>query len=362
MKRIWKIFLIAFIIILLIIVAYKINNKKTYDLIIIDDQSKFNDYEMEDDLIIFIRKIFYIEDTRLIRTSLIKEDKMATKDEILSESMGLYLEYFLKNNKEEDFREILSLIDEYFIDEDNLIRWKISLKDKNSKTINAPVDDLRIINQLIKAYNLWGDDAFITMAMNLSEALYESSVLDNKLLVFNDKNSGFAPLVYYDFEALKRLSEIDSRWDDVLREGLDLAFDKKVDNLPLYDDQYWIKIGKIKEGEYLLLENLLTFYYLSVVGISDLEAVDWIYNSINEDKLYGIYNIENDEFYGYESPAIYGVVLRIANIYNDENLYNITMKRLEDMVVKSGYYKGGFVDIENEQGYSFDQLKVLLGL
>ena len=329
-----------------------------------EESEAFQSPDREKALLDFIEAFFHVEDTLLIRTSLVEEpEKMATGEEVLSESLGLYMEYFRRREKEEEFHQLVTMLKKYFVCEDNLIAWKINPGEMKpgEPTINAPVDDLRIINQLIRADEKWGGHGYADLARDLADALYAHSLRENRILVFNHPEAEVAPLVYNDFEALLQLSKLEDRWQKVLQKALRHTLDQQVPGVPFYEEDYWIQQGLVEEGEYLVLENFWIMYYKATVGVKDKEALEWIVFHMNQGRIPGRYHLAEKSFSGSESPAIYGLISRIAKIYGDKQLYLLATEALDQMVAKEGIYAGGFVDSLKGQAYSYDQLMSLLG-
>lgn len=314
------------------------------------------------ELLKFLREYFFVQDVPLIRTSFIEENLMATGEEILSESLALYLEYALINDEAQEYKSAVTILKEFFIDEDYLIRWKIKYNDQPplSPTINAPVDDLRIIRTLFLAGERFENDEYIELAVKLSDALYEHTVQNNHLLAFNHPSAKKAPLVYNDFFAFYLIQNHDSRWRPVLNKSIKFTLKKQVCGFPFYEDDYWLKEGLTVENQFMVLENFWVFYNLSRIGYKDEDALLWIIESIEKGPILGRYNRIENSFWGYESPSIYALVAKIALVYHEPELYNMAITKLDQMVIKSGDYKGGFVDLISGQAYSYDQLLPLI--
>ena len=357
------IFLVFFIALFISIFLLRLNSFSRAIPIATDlEEGDYSNPKGEEDLRSFIEEHFFMEERSLIRTSFLEENLMATGDEVLSESLAIYMEYSYEKGDGEAFYEAVEVLRALFIDKEGLIRWKISgAENRNLKAaINAPVDDLRIIRNLYLAGQSFEEEGYLLLADELSTALFKHNVREHRVLTFNDPKARYAPLVYHDFLALAIMAERDSRWNRVLRESLQVTKNQRISGLPFFYDDYWIEEGIVSLEEFMVLENLWVFYYLSKVGIKDQEALLWIIDSMDRGPILGRYQIEEDRFFGHESPAIYGVIAKIARIYHDQELYLLSMEALDRMVVKEGAYRGGFVDLLQGQAYSYDQLVPLL--
>lgn len=84
--------------------------------------------------------------------------------EALSESAGLWLQYTLDMDNQSLFDEQVKVIQNYFIHPVHIVLWKISETGERQAATNALIDDLRIIEQLYRAYEMYKEERYKHLA------------------------------------------------------------------------------------------------------------------------------------------------------------------------------------------------------
>lgn len=309
------------------------------------------------------REILYsfVEDHFLeegwMRTNLLDapQDQLASGEDILSESVGLLMLYYLEEGSLQLFERQVAIIEEYFINQNQLIQWRVRFG-LPSNAVNAPVDDLRIIKALIKASEQWNREDFLLLAKDLSAGLLRHVVKDNRLLAYDSQNSPQAPFVYYDFEALQLMAQFHEGWHTIVRENADRIAHHKLEGRPFFRDR-WFYNGR----EFPMIENLMILMHFAEVGVLFGETILWLKEELEHNGLFGRYGRVGEPLNSVESPSIYALVAIIAKLYEDENLYHQAIHRLRGMqILDCETYYGGFVNTQTLSAYSFDQLLSLL--
>lgn len=282
------------------------------------------------------------------------QSELASGEDLLSESVGLMLQYYLKTDQEASFDSHLTLANSLLLKENGLYQWRF--RSGQAVTVSASVDDLRIIKALIAASEKWQRKDFMDQAQALSDALLSHCVKDGELLSYDGKDAEYAPLYYYDFKALKALETLDPRWGRVSEAGQSMLSIKPVDHFPFY------AASSPNLDSYKMIENSLIDLYLSEIGQLPSEDLHWYKSKLKEGAIYAEYNADGKAISSIESPAIYGIVAQIAKNENDKSLYKKACQKLSRMqYFEKDLYYGGFVDINTQDAYSFDQLMGLLG-
>lgn len=283
-----------------------------------------------------------------------EQGELASGEDLLSESVGLMLQYYLKTDQEAAFEAHLSLANSLLLKSNGLYQWRF--RSGQELTVSASVDDLRIIKALLLASEKWHRMDFKEQVQHLSEALLTQCVKDGRLLSYDGADAEFAPLYYYDFKTLKRLEGLNSDWGGVYEKGQSLLMDSRSSQYPLY-------VASSTEGDtYNMIENTLVALYLSEVGQLPAKDLRWFKARLKEGAIYGTYDSKGNALSTIESPAIYGIVAQIAKVERDKTLYKNACQKLRDLQYfeKDAYY-GGFYDPQSQDAYSFDQLMGLLG-
>lgn len=292
----------------------------------------------------------------LVQTNLksTAQTDLASGEDLLSESVGLMLLYYLKTDQEGPFEAHLKLANSLLLKDNGLYQWRY--RSGQEVTVSASVDDLRIIKALLLAADKWQREDFKSEAQNLSNALLQHCVKEGQLLSYDGEGAEVAPLFYYDFKALKLLENLDSRWSKVYATGMNILAQSRNSQFPFYAET------ASGSGTYKMIENSLIAFYLSEVGQLPLEDLKWFKTKLKEGTIYGEYAANGQALSTIESPSIYGIIAQIGKNEHDKTLYKKAGQKLKAMqYAKKDAYYGGFYDPHTQDAYSFDQLMGLLG-
>lgn len=292
----------------------------------------------------------------LVQTTLqaTEQGEKASGEDLLSESVGLMLLYYIKTNQEEAFKSHLELANSLLQKDNGLYQWRYRYG--QNIAVSASVDDLRIAKALMMASDKWGDENLKGQAQALSKALIDQCTKEHKLLSYDDASAEEAPPFYYDFKAMSMLSTFDSEWTIIMNYGLETLSKNKVESAPLY----WS--DPTDNNAFKMVENTLIAMYLSEVGKLSENDLAWYKKQLSQGRVIAAYNRDGTAATDIESPAIYGIIAQIAKNENNRALYTKTCGKLKSMqhLEKDSDY-GGFVDMKSQDAYSFDQLMSLLG-
>ncbi len=135
--------------------------------------------------------------------------------EALSESAGLWLQYTLDKDDQALFDEQVKVVQNNFVHKDRIVLWKVSEKGEMQSATNALIDDLRIIEQLYRAYEMYKEDRYKNLADQLSDAVLRYNKKDNYYVDYYDadagKQSGFATTSYINphaFSYMKKYGKV----------------------------------------------------------------------------------------------------------------------------------------------------------
>lgn len=294
----------------------------------------------------------------------------ATGHEILSESEGLIMLYYVKNNNKKQFDIHLKFIKEKMMLENGLMKWRVRENNPTLTTSTASIDDLRIVRGLIHGYDKWGDKEYIKQTKKISKSLLRYNVKNNFLNDYYDSRynsrSQRSTLSYIDLFTIRLLSRLDSKWNKVYEQGLKTIEKGYIsDEFPHYNKTYNILKKNIEKSNTInSIDSLLVVMHLSEIGKAKKESIRWIREQIyNNNAIFSKYSCENGKpLSNMESTAIYAITARIAKNINDKVLYEKAMKRMLSLQIKSdkSIIQGAFGDINSQEVYSFDNLQALL--
>lgn len=311
-------------------------------------------YEIErNELIAFSKEWF--EKRNGYRTNIIElpQRNMASGADVLSESVGFQMLIAIRDNDKNQFNRLNEFIKEKMMNQNGLIKWRVR-EGVYQETVNASIDDFRIVKALIKAYEKWQVEEYLKFANQLGDKMLEWNIKDLKLLSFDLIDSKEAPHSYYDFEAMYMLSEYNKAWRDIVEFNLKIFLKEHERNI-----YYSLE----DQGNYETIENLIVILHLAQIGVDVSEKLKWYKIQLNIGVINASYNKNLKAMDTIESAAIYGLLAIISNEVSDQNLYDLSAMKIINMQNGSrDRYNGGFVNLENLEAFSFDQLTCILGL
>ncbi|PEC06882.1 transcriptional regulator [Bacillus cereus] len=287
--------------------------------------------------------------------------------EALSESAGLWLQYTLDKDDQALFDEQVKVIQDNFVYKNHIVLWKLSEKGERQSATNALIDDLRIIEQLYRAYEMYKEERYKNLADQLSDAVLRYNKKDNYYVDYYDADAGkqnnfvttsyinpraFSYMKKYDKVSAQQYQEVVQFLADYPRHGWAFPKEYKEDGTFTYDK------------EVNLIDQSYVAYHRSLGGLSSTAYLEFIKKKFQEDgKLYGRYNLETGkQTVNYESPAAYGLtilyVLQTGDKKFTKELYD-HMATFRNDNVFSRYY-GGYVTGENNNTHIFDNVLPLL--
>ncbi|MBC6973898.1 transcriptional regulator [Bacillus sp. Xin] len=291
----------------------------------------------------------------------------ATGREALSESAGLWLQYTLDMEDQALFDEQVKVIQNYFIHPTHIVLWKISETGDRQSGTNALVDDLRIIEQLYRAYDMYKEERYKYLADQLSDAV----------LRYNKKGKNYVD--YYDADKgmqnnILTTSYINPRAFSYMKKygGIsETQYQEVIQFLADYPRKGWAFPKEYKEDgtftyekQVNMIDQSYVAYHRSLGGISSEAYLDFIKKSFQKDgKLYGRYNLETGKpVVDFESPSAYGItilyVLQAGDVKFAQALYE-RMSEFRNDNVFSRFY-GGYVAGKEKDTHIFDNVLPLL--
>ncbi|MCX8129656.1 MAG: glycoside hydrolase [Clostridia bacterium] len=294
--------------------------------------------------------------------------------EVLSESVGLLMEYCIEKNNRVLFDKEFDFLREKLLDDKNLIRWKAANKEVNC---NAAIDDFRIVRALLDAYDIWGDKVYLDTAGFIQESIFKKQVEGEWLFEFYDwklgKSNKTIPLCYLDLYTLGRLREFNKDWSRVADFGERIISEGKPDSeIPIYykyydyeTKRYFLDEEYVKSKAVCLTYTLYTVMHMSEINGDTEMFTNWLKKEMGTGRLYAWYDPQtgtpaND----IESTAVYALAAVYAKKTGEGELYHRLIDRMMAFRVndkKSPDY-GGFGNEDTGECYSFDNLTALWAL
>lgn len=295
---------------------------------------------------------------------------LSTGHEILSESMGLLLEYGRLTGDQQLFDDTADYIQDHLIVDDVLL-WRIVENSDPITDVSATIDDLRIYQTLALAKNQWplNDSAtkiLETLEVQLPARGFQSSYLVNYYNAVSPTQDKTIEVAYINLSAIQILAETEPELAMAAQTNQQILLASFVgETLPLYHKSYDPQKGTYSDadGKINILDSLMVMYNLAQVGIYSQQSLDWLAEKIASGTLYSYYDPATGVALDtQESSAAYGIAAQIGASLGNEFLTGnalTQLKKHQNSDQLSPLY-GGFG--YNNNAYSYDNLQALLGL
>lgn len=310
----------------------------------------------------------FIRNNLLLENKTIRTNLTDRKDEYLSESIGLWMEYLLLKNDWKSFDEQVDTVMTYFLTKDNLVIWKI--KGNERAPANAFIDDLRIMNALYRAGEQWNYTRYTSLANEIANAISKYQNNDDFMVDYlNLTDKAQANNVTLSYIMPKGLEEMRK-----YRQLSVKAYEKTKElllNAPIIQGYWFPKVYHIPTEEYTydlevnLIDQFYIGYHRAQWGMDVSKLLEFAKRSFKKGnhKLFGRYHQETKlPVVSYESTAVYALaILMCLELGENEfakELY-MQMKTMQDSDEKSIYY-GGYIEVNSQETHAFDNLLALL--
>ncbi len=245
--------------------------------------------------------------------------------------------------------------------------YRYSPQNEKRYTMNAAVDDLRIIRSLYEAGIAFDDPALTREANQYGKRFAKYNIRGNHLYDFYDETyketNDFITLCYIDLKTINMLSvpineraALNKNLLSILEEGY------LSDDFPFYMTRFDYSTGQYVAESIHTIESLLTILHLAEVNQQEQSSITFIKNKVAEGSLFGQYTIDGEPLNEIQSTAIYALTAIIGSQIGDISLYEESISQMEKYQVheeKSILY-GAFGDPQSLKAYSFDNLMALL--
>lgn len=297
-------------------------------------------------------------------------DDLSTGHEILSESMGLLLEYARLTGDEKRFSQTADYI-QNFLMTDDILMWRILENGDALTDVSATIDDLRIYQTLALASQERPlDDAsqkiFELLEKQLPTKAFQANYLVNYYSSSNPTADKTLEVAYIDLAALKTLTAAKPETAPALETNKQVLLESFIsETLPLYHKSYdpQKKTYGDPDGKINILDSLMAMQQLAEIGIYSPLSLDWLEEKTVSGTLYSYYDVQTGEALDNQSSsAAYGITAQIGAALGNEFLTANAISQLkkhQNQNHSSPFY-GGFGYHDN--AYSYDNLQALLGL
>lgn len=290
----------------------------------------------------------------------------ASGHEVLSESAGLLMRYYALTGQKDKFDEQWQQTKRSF-DTQYGFSYRYSPKHNKQYTMNATVDDLRIIRALDEASVAFGTKSYQKESEAYGKRFYQYNVVNGQLRDFYDPTykmtNSFLSLCYIDAGSLelvplsgKKRAALEANMLQIAEKGY------LSDSFPFYQTRYDFKSDEYQSEGINTVESLLTILNLAEVKQEQAASIRYIKEQVKAGTLYGQYDQNGKPINDVRSTAIYAISAMIGSVIKDQELYADSIHKMNEFQIHDPQspLHGGFGDINAQQAYSFDNLMALL--
>ncbi|MFJ7952116.1 lipoprotein YdaJ [Lysinibacillus sp. NPDC096418] len=303
----------------------------------------------------------------LLKNGWVQTDLTERADEYLSESIGLWMEFLVEQNDPIHFKKQVQMLEEHFLTKDRTVSWLI-LNDEKS-TVNALIDDLRIMLALYNGAVLWEEQGYEKLADDMASALVKTNLVEGILVDYYDvataSQADFVTISYIIPEAYDMLFEKGFITKSQYTENKNI-----VANAPLSKDGFFPQryVVTTKSYQYDAEINLIDQYYIGYHRAKwgyDVQSLVTLTKEAmaSEGKIYGRINPKTKApTVEYEAAAVYALATLMMLELEENELAQQLFQQLITMRIsdsKSVYY-GGYIVVDGLYTHMFDNILSLL--
>lgn len=291
--------------------------------------------------------------------------EQATGHEVLSESASLSLRIAARSGDAAGFAAAWQTAKATF-DRAWGFSYRYSPKLGKAYSVNAAVDDLRLIRALYEAGEAFEDRSYTREADRYGERLLRYNAPNGELRDFYDGAAGlangFLTLCYADFRTLLRLPETAGPKAVAAAALTTVENGYLSDRFPFYETRYVYGEKQYRSERINTVESLLTVLHLTEIGREREASIRFIRERVADGTLYGAYSREGEPLSKVESTAIYALTALIGAERKDEELYRNSLNRMKAFQIEdpASPLNGAFGNEPTQEAYSFDNLMALL--
>jgi len=297
----------------------------------------------------------------MTKDNLLRTDLTQQKDVFLSESVGLWLTYLLKKDDQARFDEQFEVINHYFL-EKKFIVWRID--GKKQATVNALIDDLRIMRALFDAGEKWNDERYISLGKTIGKNIVKYGMQKGTFVDFVDvhthKKANTITLSYIMPSALLKMRQYDVLSKEQLEQQLSILAKAPKAQAGFFPKYYDVVTNNYEyDTELHMIDQLYTAYHSATLGLETKPFTNWMLSLYSRDqKLYGRYDATTGEpAVSFESPAVYAMATRYMLEIHNDRMAEEFFRKMESLKADANT---GYVDVQTNATHIFDNLLPLL--
>ncbi|KEO81314.1 hypothetical protein [Tumebacillus flagellatus] len=297
---------------------------------------------------------------------------------VLSESVGLLMEYAVRAQSRELFEIEVRVLEKRFLTGDYFVRWLVPPLDGNDaqpspSTVNSSIDDLRLVKGLLAGADQFHDEHARRLGEHIAKSLLtynaESGYLRDYADVLTGTKAKQVSIRYLNVGVLAKLHDTDPAYAKVYQQSRALL-QKAQQPSGLYATAWVPEEGVFfqEEGEVAvdpsMAEQLVAALYAQEANLPTDAMTALLEKTLQtRHRLPAAVDRNGQATSDVESPAVYALAAVYLHRASAEEAAQQCLTRLQEMQVKNGErYAGGYVDLRTLEAFSFDQLEALLAL
>lgn len=302
-------------------------------------------------------------------------DNPAVGHAVLSESVGLMLEYADLANDKSLFDQEISLLTSRFIRNDT-IQWVVP--SPISDTVNSTVDNLRIVHYLLVGADLFHEPLIKAVALSIAGNLVKQNGSFGILTDSSDSNTQQPnPVVHVQFLDVATMQMLNPYIPQYTSIALNSKLMLQQALLPqgLYASSFNVSSRSFftYPGSTQIMidanmaEQLLCAMHALHAGLDISPFLSKLKSlfSANSERLFTTVDRNGNFTTHIESPAVYALAARLfaqtGNPYQaKECIFRLRSLQSHGEPSPVNKYAGGFIDNQTKQAFSFDQLESLI--
>jgi len=256
---------------------------------------------------------------------------------ILLQNNSLLMLYAAYQGNRQLFDQQVKVLENYFLEErTGMLHWRLdaqmqSLESSWGTYSNDLSDSLRVVESLLLAYDVWGDESYKELALKIGEGIRKYNIApDNTLRYYASWTSENDPAGYGDkvvlaqlnLRAMAGLAWQDRSWENPLFVSLMIALSGTTEH-GLFYHFYLPKEKRHEKGDGSMIQMAQTAYHLAVYAhiIGDVAALDTAQNFLafakeeydTRGKIFGRYDADTGTpLVNWESIPVYALIAQVA--------------------------------------------------
>lgn len=313
--------------------------------------------ESEKILVRFLREKFV--DNRGFIISEIRENKAS--DYSLLESYGELMEYALLYDKKELFDILLRKVKKHFLSNEGYLYWRINRKTLKAENATALIDSLRILHNLIEAYEKFKEQNYLKEAKIIAKGILNFNTFKDYLVDSYDgdlnKQILRISLFYIDLNKLYKIKVYYPEFEKFYFSSKNILENYSKNHEPFFPDayDYLSKVYVFKEYVNMLEQMMIA------INIEPKRNIEKFLNFIKQElhkngKIYISYDLKGRKINNEEDPSIYAFLCRLYLMLNNKK----DAIKMFDMIRRFQKDGEGIGDHFKKSYYVFTQLETLL--